>query len=518
MDGSRIEASVFLRDQYFRAGRVWPSNCSSTFKFSGALPRRSGVFLYLSVLFPHWGHFCTESIARLWAYHVIKSENPTLVFAESHIGNLGEDSYVKEILELNGIDMSNVIAPREPVILEKVYVPEPTMRHIAEYYPNHMDVFHYATKSSGVKIPSRLDDTPIYLSRRKLASHYNMANFNRTYANESNLEEVLKDNGFVIVYPDELSVLDKIELFNKHKYITGPLASSFYGLSFSLHTDRQETHIFYNGPWVPWDLRGFFAADEVMAIKANYIGSGHYYCGNIIEQPDDGIGPDFALDIKSTTQWLDQCGLLKKSSTGYLAPKFNEAESTSQGNLIVSLVGGGSLRNEGRLSGGRRKGKWRISGFSLEGVEEGFVEYKVEFADRSMTGWLKAGAAIDSKDVAISGVAFRSNKEGVFLAYVCFFSNYKDPVWNSEGAMCRSPIPGELEAMQLYVIDRNDDSLEKSTMADMEHNLKLQVLESKINEIQQRTIHIENKIDRVLAVLRERFELDAVGVGGNVKP
>jgi len=89
-----------------------------------------------------------------------------------------------------------------------------------------------AFKGRALDLVGASDPRPhrIYLSRRLLALH---RPWYRVMQNEAEVEELLRRNGFEIVYPETLSLADQIRVFSEAKCVIGPSGSGMFNTAFA---------------------------------------------------------------------------------------------------------------------------------------------------------------------------------------------------------------------------------------------------------------------------------------------
>ena len=75
-------------------------------------------------------------------------------------------------------------------------------------------------------------EQPLYLSRRRLTSRQ------RPVVGEPELEELLRDNGFAIAYPETMTIEDQVRLINSHADIFSSLGSAAHSILFALGKPR----------------------------------------------------------------------------------------------------------------------------------------------------------------------------------------------------------------------------------------------------------------------------------------
>ncbi len=189
------------------------------------LKKISQKFIYVSRIRSHYGHFLTESIARLW-YLLKDREYPVL-----YHGHGLEKTLIDLFFESVKLDKNLLISFKEPVLLKEVIIPYPSFSIRCEGFEVHKLLPESVAKNW---LPKKLKTTsqPLYFSRRYLDPK------NRLIINESLLEEKLSKSGFAIVYPEKLSIQEQIELINKHELIVGTLGSALHSILFDISSQR----------------------------------------------------------------------------------------------------------------------------------------------------------------------------------------------------------------------------------------------------------------------------------------
>jgi capsular polysaccharide biosynthesis protein len=94
----------------------------------------------------------------------------------------------------------------------------------------HGDIFSktanlLSSKSLGFKI---------YVSRRYVS------NQKRRIENEVEVEDFLRKKGFIVIFPEQMTLMDQINLFNAAGLIVGPAGSAFHTILFLRNKPRIE--------------------------------------------------------------------------------------------------------------------------------------------------------------------------------------------------------------------------------------------------------------------------------------
>jgi hypothetical protein len=142
----------------------------------------------------------------------------------------------------------------------------------------------------------------------------------RQIVGEFELEEVLRENGFLIAYPETMAIEDQIRLINRHADIFTTVGSAAYNVLFALH--RPRLHMLTSGvPRADYFLTP--AVAETPATFCNFLGRGG--------RPAINKTPTI-VELSKCVDYLDTHGFLKKRLRAALAsrdqrlrPAFDEA-------------------------------------------------------------------------------------------------------------------------------------------------------------------------------------------------
>jgi hypothetical protein len=110
---------------------------------------------------------------------------------------------------------------------KSVYVPAPSFVFRMCAYVEYKSLCN--TLADRV-LPSQvnLTDQPLYLSRRGLGQFAN-----RALVGEERLEALLEEEGFLIVRPEALTVVEQIGIFNSHRWVVSLMGSACHTRVFS---------------------------------------------------------------------------------------------------------------------------------------------------------------------------------------------------------------------------------------------------------------------------------------------
>jgi hypothetical protein len=156
--------------------------------------------------------------------------NLKVVFTNANSAEAGYAAWVPRLLAAFGILPERLLALDAPTQLRRAIVPEPLFEQFYSAHPEMLRPFQeVASRIAGDVKPSA---QPVYLSRRLLSSRQ------RPVIGEAMLEEVLRENGFAIAYPETMTLEDQIRLVNSHTDIFSSMGSAAHNVLFALNRPR----------------------------------------------------------------------------------------------------------------------------------------------------------------------------------------------------------------------------------------------------------------------------------------
>ena len=271
--------------------------------------------VYLGWFFNHFGHFLLESTVRMWilehiepatklVFHVLPPWVPSGIFLE--------------LLELYGVAPDRILLPETQTRFRRVIVPEP-LYEMSHAVHERMPALHRDIGQRLVNEPVPFDQ-PVYLSRRLLPPYH------RRIIGELALEEILRENGFAVAYPETMTLRDQIRLINRHREVVTPNGSPTYLSLFAPNPPR--LHVMTDG--IPF-------MDYFMVPRA--IGATVTYC-NVMhgDRPIDQPCLPLALDLEAMTSYLDSRGMIKRRVRSSLPPPIEQQRSDFEEMLSYSRL------------------------------------------------------------------------------------------------------------------------------------------------------------------------------------
>jgi hypothetical protein len=185
--------------------------------------------IYLGLIFNHFGRVLLESLARIW-YLRHTPATTRVVFNYANAAQAALAPWVVELLTLFGVPPERILTFDVPTRLRQAIVPEPLFEQFYTAHPAMIEPFHdVAAKVAGDVTPT---GQPLYLSRRLLTSRQ------RPVIGEAELEDVLRENGFFVAYPETMTIADQIRLINQHTNVFSSLGSAAHSVLFARNQPR----------------------------------------------------------------------------------------------------------------------------------------------------------------------------------------------------------------------------------------------------------------------------------------
>lgn len=297
--GTGDDRSILLEEISGGGARYTPGNGNKD------VAEIRGTVLYAGYFYPMWGHFLVQSLARLWYY--FNSTDRTIdkiVFVSDNPVFPGFAGNIKTFLRLAGID-SVIEVITKPTFFEKIIVPDHAFSH--KFFSKEFMYVYDLVKRRALETPSEIDSQqiPIKLFMTRSA----LKNASKNEININLLDQFFKDNGFAIISPEKIGLVDLIKMFNRAQAIAsicGTLAHNILFADKGVDFTIVERHACHNS----WQV----ICNHTVGIGATFVD-----CFRLPMMPDP-IGSLFLY------QATDQM-LAFVADRNMIAPKFPESRS-----------------------------------------------------------------------------------------------------------------------------------------------------------------------------------------------
>lgn len=265
--------------------------------------------VYLGWYYGHFGHFLLESLARTWILDQI-DPSTKVVFHVERASDLA--GVTLRMLAAFGVPLERVLLLDRQTRLRRVVAPEPLYE--ISYAAHERMPLAYRRVAATIVGGGDPAEQPLYLSRRLLPS------IQRPIVGEFELEEVLRENGFLVAHPETMSFEDQVRLVNRHRHVFSYSGSTAYLPLFSVRP--ASLHVLT--PGIPF--QDYFLVSKVATAEATFVN-----CLRGENRPSHYFLPPL-VDIAAVADYLESRGFLRRrlraslaSRLGSLQPRYDEA-------------------------------------------------------------------------------------------------------------------------------------------------------------------------------------------------
>jgi len=251
-------------------------------------------------------HFIYDTIPYLYSYFNEKEIHPDLKLLVSPPE--GKDDlypFIWESLELLGIRKKDVIFLNSETLYNTVVVGSSLTHNDLSNTPPHSGVFDIINRMKGeYRGPEK-----IYVSRRTWL-HNNLENIGTNYTerrrcvNEDEVAELFKSYGYEEIFCENMTMKEKIGLFNSAKYVAGPIGGGMCNVIFS----PSETKVIsINSPL-------FFDINTRFEYSMSHTQLHHFNDTEFVEKVEESVESDSALSISGglNSHWKVNLNNLEK--------------------------------------------------------------------------------------------------------------------------------------------------------------------------------------------------------------
>lgn len=190
-------------------------------------PRLEGDHFYLGSEYPQlFGHVMTEQLSRLWAWREAKAAHPrllALVPLKSRKTRL--TSFEKQIFTAAGIDEADIVTPSGPVRVDHLLAASPMLVNPQYVHPEIRKQWDEVGDSLSAMASARETPARLFVSRKR-------THLKRSCLNADEVEAIATRLGFIVVYPEDHSLPEQVQMFRQAELIAGYAGSGLFTLAF----------------------------------------------------------------------------------------------------------------------------------------------------------------------------------------------------------------------------------------------------------------------------------------------
>jgi hypothetical protein len=236
----------------------------------------------------HYGLTLVETLMRTW--FLCEVDPAVRVAFNLTMRELPTGTY-RRLLDIFDIPPERMLVPDVPTRFRRILVPEPLHEL---YYGGHeraAEPFRAAAARIVDASGEAPSEQPVYLSRGRLTSD------RRIIVGEAELEELLRQNGFLVVYPETMTLDEQVLLFNRHTDIFACVGSAAHTVLFALNAPY--LHLLTAGTPMP----EFFLVPALAGARVTFV--------SCLGEESDHTFPRF-LSLPTLVDYLDNRGFLTK--------------------------------------------------------------------------------------------------------------------------------------------------------------------------------------------------------------
>jgi hypothetical protein len=241
------------RTMSLNSGTIYEKN---DMKYNDCIPDKTTYSTFENPLFffiyntDNYFHFLYDSLPYLISYFELKKEIPNLKILMQYPNEQKNSFYpfVREFLEILNIYKEDIIIIDETIKYKQIYISTSYTHDIDSNLPPRQEIYKFykdIVKSVKYKHGNLYTPTKIYVSRRTWL-HNDFTNIGTNYTtrrkltNEDELVEQLKKKGFVEVFTEKLSTIEKVMYFANAIHVIGAIGGGISNVVFSTKNTKLE--------------------------------------------------------------------------------------------------------------------------------------------------------------------------------------------------------------------------------------------------------------------------------------
>lgn len=244
---------ILEKTMSLNSGTIYEKN---DMKYNDCITDKNPYAIFKNPLFffiyntDNYFHFLYDSLPYLISYFELKKEIPNLKILMQYPNEQKNSFYpfVKEFLEILNIYKEDIIIIDETIQYKQIYISTSYTHDIDSNLPPRQEIYEFykdIVKSVKCKHENLYTPTKIYVSRRTWL-HNDFTNIGTNYTtrrkltNEDEVVEQLKKKGFVEVFTEKLSTIEKVMYFANATHVIGAIGGGISNVVFSTKDTKLE--------------------------------------------------------------------------------------------------------------------------------------------------------------------------------------------------------------------------------------------------------------------------------------
>lgn len=159
--------------------------------------------IYLGIMPKHWGHFIIDVLSKLWCVY----DYPQLRIAYCGLSwDNGVTGNYSELLQLAGIEKERLLFIDKAYKVRNVIIPSRTLG----FRENYHNLYKRAIDTIISNVLSLAEQKKIVRKEKIYFTRTKLSQAKLTEVGEKRIEKVFRDNGYTVISPEKLTVVEQI--------------------------------------------------------------------------------------------------------------------------------------------------------------------------------------------------------------------------------------------------------------------------------------------------------------------
>ncbi|MEM7241350.1 MAG: glycosyltransferase 61 family protein [Pseudomonadota bacterium] len=247
----RPKLGVFTKEKNFEQNSInftpkGQLNCQPDFP-EMPYSQLDGNWMYMGPLLHHFGHFLTESIARIWAWDKLHSDLDGLLFVPKQNNEKQSEllNRYSKVIESLGVNTRYKLISK-PTTVTKLFVPRVGLG-VGSWMSGSRAFRDFARKRSSIRTTSA---KKIYISRFALSNRFS------SYLGEGYFQKFIKQCGYEVIHPQQLTIEEQVKILQQASHIISPEGTPLHLLSLVGNKNQRVSIIPRRKAWGGRDFVG----------------------------------------------------------------------------------------------------------------------------------------------------------------------------------------------------------------------------------------------------------------------
>lgn len=229
LDGTIVSAAAYRRGSDLKL--IGQQNLQEINNIQARV--ENGEYIYFGPLIPHYGHFLVTSLARAWFVSRPEHRRQRLLCHTDHAIEDHFRGYMGILTSALGLEQERFVDFKEPIRFTNLTIPSPAFIEQKLAYQAFLEPMQKIGEALLEDRSLEKNEKPAWVSKSRIG-----VNSVAHISNEAEIESILIDHGFDIIYPEMLPLSEQVELFSTRTHIFGFVGSAFHNHIFTQNCPR----------------------------------------------------------------------------------------------------------------------------------------------------------------------------------------------------------------------------------------------------------------------------------------